>query len=757
MNIERQKLKLSEHLGYVGACVSMYIMLMFVPNFITIYYTDIVGLSASTVGLVILFCKITDGITDILMGVIIDRTHSRWGKARPWILAGGIGSAVSLFLLFNEPADLGQTGAVLFCAATYFMVCPVFGTIISVAQAAIVPMISSDDRERSVMGLIQSFSLIVVTGFVAVVTPVLISAMGESRETYTAVSFVYMIVSIVSAIVAFVLLREHETESSMDVKENFSAKEILDAIAHNRHFIFLTLGCIFYNVSCVSGATTYYAKYILGDVGQVAFMTLCMAGSYVLLFVALKLKEWFTVRSMLVAGFLISALGCIVLWFAKDNVPLVGIGIMLKGVGVFPVMAYGAPLTGQVSDYTEHQTGKRMDGVIFSGFSMGGKVGTGLGTAIVGWVMGWFGYVGTAEVQTTSALVGIRFANSLVPFVFCILAALCFSFVTIEKENALITGRTRFSDIYRRPEFHTHEKALHMMHGITDKLLSLITIDQLSKIIKTWNAESMVDGLQYLSNCAKKRETFFEIYSEEERRNDPEKNDTILAAYPLEKQAKCVFILAGGGYESVCSILEAYPIAKKVNEMGYAAFVVKYRHAANASAPNPMDDLAAAIRFVMNHCNQFHVDMTGYAVMGFSAGGHLCASFGTEDLGYAHYSLPKPAALILSYPVITMGSLTHDGSRKALLGADASAELIDKYSVENHVAKQYPPVYLWQFDADDTVPIQNSKMMAAALEANGVSYVYQVYPGTAHGVGEGRGMVCEGWITEAIHFWEAQF
>lgn len=429
-----KKISLIERIGYLGACISMYIMLMFVPNFITIYYTDIVGLSAATVGIIILVCKVTDGISDIIMGVIIDRTHSKWGKARPWILAGGIGSAVSLFLLFSEPGGLSTGGAIAFCVVTYFLVNPFFGTIISVAQNAIVPMISSDERERTIMGLIQSFSLIAVTAIVAIVTPILISSMGESRRTYMIVSAVYMIVSIFCAVIAFIFVREHET-FIRNKRENYRAKEIISALIRNKYFIWWTLGCILYNVSTVAGATTYYAKYILGDVGYVSIITLCMGASYLLLFGAVKLKEKFSVRQMLMVSFLIASLGCVVLWFANDNLVLVGIGIALKGVCVLPVMAYGALLTGEISDYTEKMTGKRMDGVIYSGFSMGGKIGTGLGTALVGGIMGMFHYNGISESQTAEALTGIRVSNSLLPMLFCILAAICFYFVKVESEE----------------------------------------------------------------------------------------------------------------------------------------------------------------------------------------------------------------------------------------------------------------------------------------------------------------------------------
>ena len=435
VKMEKKKLPFSEKLGYVGASVAMSVVLVFVPNFINIYYTDVVGLSASTVGFIILICKVTDGISDIIMGMIIDRTNTKWGKARPWILAGGIGSAVSLYLLFNAPASFSQTGLIAFCVATYFLVCPFFGTIIGVAQTAIIPKISSDEKQRTILGLIHSFSLIVVTILVAMATPILISMMGESRETYQLISAGYAILTIVSAVMAFVLVREHTGKNSEDSTGKTSIRETFKLLGKNKHFIFLALGSIFYNTSLVSGATTYYAKYILGDVGYVALFTLCTGGSYFLLFFSLQFRKRFSIRSMLVVGFIISAVGCGIIWFAYTNIVLLGIGTVLRGVGILPLLAYSAPLTGEISDYTLYQTRKNMDGVIFSGFSMGGKIGTGLGAALVGWLIGAFHYDGMAAVQTDSALLAIRLSNSVLPLIFCILSAVCFSFITVEKEK----------------------------------------------------------------------------------------------------------------------------------------------------------------------------------------------------------------------------------------------------------------------------------------------------------------------------------
>lgn len=139
------------------------------------------------------------------------------------------------------------------------------------------------------------------------------------------------------------------------------------------------------------------------------------------------------------------------------------------------------------------------------------------------------------------------------------------------------------------------------------------------------------------------------------------KNEYRLKTYLIKdgKTHPVAVICPGGGYRRVCSFVEGYPYAKKLNAMGYHAAVVYYRVNRLARYPAPQEDLARAIQQLHDHAREWKLDMHGYSVWGSSAGGHLAASFGTENMGYGCYKLPKPGALILVYPVVTMGEKTH--------------------------------------------------------------------------------------------------
>ncbi|MGX8692632.1 MAG: alpha/beta hydrolase [Clostridia bacterium] len=214
-------------------------------------------------------------------------------------------------------------------------------------------------------------------------------------------------------------------------------------------------------------------------------------------------------------------------------------------------------------------------------------------------------------------------------------------------------------------------------------------------------------------------------------------------------------ICPGGAYQVVCSYIEGAPIARMLNELGISAFIVYYRVREKARYPHPQDDLARAVREILEREEEYRVDPDNWSVWGCSAGGHLAASFGTENMGFPRYGLPKPSAIVLSYPVISMRpELTHLQTRDNLLGKHATAAMERFASVDENVTADYPPAYLWCGDADATVDPENSRRLAAALDRAGVPFLCEIFPGVEHGVGPGSGTAAGGWIAQALAFWQ---
>ena len=216
-------------------------------------------------------------------------------------------------------------------------------------------------------------------------------------------------------------------------------------------------------------------------------------------------------------------------------------------------------------------------------------------------------------------------------------------------------------------------------------------------------------------------------------------------------------LVPGGGYYMVSNFIEGAPLAKKLNGMGISAFILYYRVKKKALYPAPVDDLARALREILSNADHYHVEADNYSIWGASAGAHLTAMFGTDHAGYPKYDLPRPGALILVYPVISMDkAITHKESHDFFLGKDASEEKEAMASVEKHVHADYPPTYIWCSDDDNVVNPENTRRMIAALEQAGIPHESTIYHGVMHGAGPATGTPAEGWVQKAVSFWRKQ-
>ena len=411
----------------------------YIPNYIQLYYTDTVGVAIGTIGLIIMITKITDGITDIIMGMIIDRTHTKLGRARPWLLGGTFGLAATLMLLFGCPASFSTFGKAMFCACTYFLACPVFGTMVGVSSHAVINLISAESDDRAVLGVFQSYGSLIPVLVIGLVVPALLSSMGENQTTYTIVTAIFALLALVSGILSVVLIRENVTIRSQDnITDTQPVMESLKELLHNKYFIFMALGVICYCLTGVSVAT-YYAKYIFGDIGIATLINLpSMLLIFLLPFAVPVVKKWGKRKSILI-GLGISAISHLLILFANDNLALFMIAKTLAGVAVVPYYIALIPMTGDICDHALYTTGKPMDGTISSASAMGEKIGTGLTAGICGLLLQVSGYVSSVEdaivAQPESAIMMIRLLSSVYPAILYALAALFFSKIDLEEKG----------------------------------------------------------------------------------------------------------------------------------------------------------------------------------------------------------------------------------------------------------------------------------------------------------------------------------
>ncbi|MFB9056409.1 alpha/beta hydrolase [Mariniflexile ostreae] len=222
---------------------------------------------------------------------------------------------------------------------------------------------------------------------------------------------------------------------------------------------------------------------------------------------------------------------------------------------------------------------------------------------------------------------------------------------------------------------------------------------------------------------------------------------------------KAVLICPGGGYSALAYDWEGTDVAKWFNTKGIAAFVLKYRlpdsRSVTISHEAPLQDAQRAMRLVRNHAKQWGVDPAQVGIIGFSAGGHLAATLGTQFDSKTSFKedaidslSARPDFMVLVYPVITMkNNYTHLGSRNKLLGEAPSEALIQKFSNEMHVTRHTPPTFLVHSGDDKAVPVENSLQFYQALKSHHINAEMHVYPYGGHGYGLaiGRGRL-QTWV-----------
>lgn len=231
------------------------------------------------------------------------------------------------------------------------------------------------------------------------------------------------------------------------------------------------------------------------------------------------------------------------------------------------------------------------------------------------------------------------------------------------------------------------------------------------------------------------------------------KPDVGVYSFMAKKGRPFVLVLPGGAYGDVCSLVEGYATAIRLNELGYNAFIGNYRVGRAAAVGKPLGDVADILKFIFSHKDLFG-ESDDYAVCGFSAGGHLAACWGCENVGYKRYGLPKPSCLFLAYPAIDMGQFADNKVRRIFLGKMCDDEKTEKeYSVEFNVTASYPKTFLWQCERDKVLAFKHFQLMDKALSEAHVTHHSESFPSDVHGWGLGDGTLAEGWLNRAVAFW----
>ncbi len=428
-------LTFTEKLGYgLGDTASHFVWDM-VGFWLLFFYTDIYKIPAAAAGTIMLIARFWDMGIDPVIGIISDRTQTRWGKFRPYILFGAVPYAVLSILTFTTP-NFGEMGKILYAGATYLLLMTAYAAV-NLPYSSLAAVMTSDTYERSGLNTYRFICAFVGQFVVTGLALTLAKFFGGGNK---AMGFQYTLIlfgalSVVFFFITFTTSKERVQPSTVLPS---SLKEDLKNLFKNRPWIILAcVGIISFVMFAVQNAAiAYYFKYYIGQEDSVQWFNVI---GTVALIVALPfskpLAKAFGNRNVFIASSLISGLFFIALYLPgeKNIITIYALNILAK-MAYAPAVPLMWTMIADASDYSEWKSGRRATGLYFSAATFAQKAGWGIGAAIAGWLLTAFNYVPNA-IQTASALLGIKLLVSVIPGILYMSGAVFMFFYTIDSET----------------------------------------------------------------------------------------------------------------------------------------------------------------------------------------------------------------------------------------------------------------------------------------------------------------------------------
>jgi GPH family glycoside/pentoside/hexuronide:cation symporter len=438
MNKIATKLSFREKIGYgLGDTASHFVWDM-VGFWILIFYTDTFGISAAAAGTIMLIARIWDMVSDPVMGIIADRTNTRWGKFRPYILWMALPYSVLAVLTFTTP-DFGPTGKVVYAGITYLLLMTVF-TAINLPYSSLGAVMTADSYERAglnsyrfVFAFIGQF---IVTG--TALSLALYFGKGDSARGYQYTLILFAIISFILFMITFKSTKER-VKPPKEQKQNL--REDLKNLFKNGPWVILFfVGIISFVMFAMQNLSiAYYFKYYIGKEENVQLFN--VIGTVALIIgipFSKPLSKRFGKRNVFLASSLISGFFFIMLYLpGAENVILIYAFNILAKFTYAPAVPLLWTMIADTADYSEWKNGRRATGLVFSAATFAQKAGWGIGGALAGWLLALYNFTPNVE-QTDTALNGIKLLISVFPGILYMSCAVLLFFYSIDQKTCLV-------------------------------------------------------------------------------------------------------------------------------------------------------------------------------------------------------------------------------------------------------------------------------------------------------------------------------
>lgn len=425
------RLKLGEYIGYaLGDTASNFFFQTF-NIFLTYYYVDVWGIPATALLWMMPTVRLIGAFDDPIMGLIADRTQTRWGKFRPYLLWGAIPYGICGYLMFAGP-DLGATGKVVYACITYALMLTSY-TVINVPYSSLLGVISPSSRTRTVASSFRFVGAFAGALLISLFVRPLVKRLGHGNEMhgFQMTMAIFAVASIIMFWISFATTKERVAPPA---GQQSNVWQELGELFHNWPWVMLLITSVLSTafVALRSGSTLFYFKYVVGDKGQPIFAGLdrstvflttgslgLVLGTACLGSIARRIdKKYYAATLSAITGVCLAAF----YFIPRDSFPL---QVALNALAQFcagPTSALTWALYGDVADYGEWKFGRRSTGLVYSASLFSIKTGIVVGGFLLPLFLERFGFVRNTA-QTNTALLGITLAFSIVPGIIALLKA----------------------------------------------------------------------------------------------------------------------------------------------------------------------------------------------------------------------------------------------------------------------------------------------------------------------------------------------
>ena len=402
MSKSNVKTSVFEKVSYGMGDVACNVVFALTSGLVVYFYTNVMGISAAMVGTIIMISKLFDGISDFAIGFIVDKVHSKHGKGRAWVLWMALPYAISAILLFAIPAGATKWIQCIYIFITYNLCTTVVYTALNLPYGLVAPLMTSNENDLAKINIYRMAMSPIAFMIVSSISFPLINALGGGQQAWIKAICLYSAIAIVCLIWCFLGTKERVQMVATNEAENIPVAEKLKLLFKNKYFIILTFASIalgFYQNFSGTGAT-YYAQYMLGSEEYYGTITMFETIPKIIAIVAIApliTKFKMSKRNLTLAGAIIIVFAQAMLLFTEPSLTTACTIAAVRGIGQAPLFGLMFTMMADVVNYGHWKTGVRIQAVVFSAFTIGQKVGGGVSSAVIGWLMESSGFTGLKE------------------------------------------------------------------------------------------------------------------------------------------------------------------------------------------------------------------------------------------------------------------------------------------------------------------------------------------------------------------------